>query len=1442
MLFLRGDDLMIRKQFKSLKTGAKRVFVGLVLICVVCTTSGIGSMFAYADENYEHVHELSATDNGDGTHTVVCSVDGCSEYPVTEPHEYNSEGVCLVCGSIKPEPDTDPENEGGNTSENNESGNGTNQTTDAENSNQNAGNGDETGSAEQGNNTEAGNGTGSEGTDSQNIDGNSDTQNTDTDTQNTNENSGSQNANEGTDNQNTNESTEPAVTPDNENGNNNTPSDTENGNAVTPDGSSNEDSLSDDSSDLDNNEGSDESSNSMRGSMQFSTRSVGEKSIAESDVTFSLASGFVFNADGDIDYVASSASFNSSPFAISYNGAPLSEGTDFTTNISQLNIPSAPECGSTYTVTFAGMGMYTGTVSKNIVVGDVPVTYNGSTEKESTYAGSVTFAAQGYQLSLSETGTYSASLAYTTHGVTSPTVYFSYDATDKKVSKTIPAIEIGDHAFNEFFTSPLEVETDLVFTAEPQLILKNIMDPVVGTTGVDSVKRNTDMQAFYFRDAATDISATYELEYKVGTDTTVLSKTFNTSISPRDITDSAVTVAVDSNVLVNGVISYAKVISYSDAITVTYQKPNGDVYQLVEGTDYDLELPGISDPATASSMEDVYKLRIKGKGNFTGTVEKDVVVLPVAVTFNDNTAKNPLYIKEVVIKSADADYTIALDKDAAFDTQIVYNKTGKNQEIAFYLKNRNTGKVILQKASGISIAYPELLYDGKPTMSSYYEGSVNLSAYDFRVTKVVEDDGTVAAVNADYYLRQTIGTGQSFTIYFVDATGIDSITEIPIRVTGLDIYKGMDIGVLYNGESYKKWFNKAVTITAPGYLISAHGENDFAQSYKVSKEGKNKVSLDFKNTLTVKNYTLDINIDKHAPKGQIKVAGYISKKFKKSDNVGLCTVNPQTIKISFEDELSGKDYIKYYISEKFYSTIDEALADTKSDATAWKTYDGDNKPSISVDKKNYIYVILYDKAGNQTPLSTECIIYDTMPPTVVSAKIGKDQTGEKTIAAVGGQDKLSGIEYFKLIYNEKPTDANSKQPVTPSKNDVSQNGIYIGVNEEKDGAAVGLYTLSEIDLSKQYNYYVVAVDNAGNVSEVFNADVDKQIIEDAKKAEKEKSGSSSALTPAANGIAGGGGGQNNGGGGSGAGAGANGADGAASGAGGKGKSGSGSGTSGSKDSASEMIAEREINRDPYISNATGSTSIGAIKTSGWKNIVSEIKKADHGAFIEIEMSGLSEVPDTLFTSLKERDDVLVRLMMADDVKWEISGFDIHADYVINTDLGVKLGTKNIPAKILSDIAGVYPHVEFSTKTDGDLGFDATVFIPVGSSNAGMNGTLYYYNKDDKELILDSESTVSENGYAKYKLSHCSDYTVIVSPVSLVDKPNMNLDENTLIKTVEYEIKDNTIKSKSVRLTDTLAVGSFGRVWLFVIAILCAALCVAILMIPSFKKDDSFDDF
>ncbi|MBQ9590482.1 MAG: hypothetical protein IJR29_09885 [Butyrivibrio sp.] len=549
-----------------------------------------------------------------------------------------------------------------------------------------------------------------------------------------------------------------------------------------------------------------------------------------------------------------------------------------------------------------------------------------------------------------------------------------------------------------------------------------------------------------------------------------------------------------------------------------------------------------------------------------------------------------------------------------------------------------------------------------------------------------------------------------------------------------------------------------------------------------------------------------------AATGSITIDDYKSTSFQTTDTDVLFTNTSKKATITAGNSVAGIKSIEYYVSDTYYATTEDLNVAIKEKNSAWKTYSSSLKPETVKDKKNYIYAKITDNSGSISYLSTGAIVYDTVSPKFTTFTVGDGNEATSKIVVFGGKDTMSGVNRFKLMYKEKTSD----KMTPPDKEEIFNNGIYVETKSTSGEEAASSYTITDLESGKAYVFFGAAVDRAGNISEISSQETSGTTSSSSGSGSSSsstagnKSGTSS-LTPAPNGIAGGGN----------------------SGGGAKGGNSSEGNKSSTKQTTTDRINNTKINREPYISNATGHTMIGAINTSGWNKITSEIKKADNGAVISVEMAGLSNVPDTLLDNLQSREDVEVRLQMADDVEWSIQGSDVKADGIKNVDLGVTLGSKNIPQQILNDVVGTYPHVEFSINYDGELGFTATISVPVGINNAGMNATLYYYDAEKKELQQTGTSIVDSLGFARFSMTHCSDYTVVLSTDKLITDSGLYSSEIT-------EATTDVFEGTKIRITDFFGISGSGRIWLFSIAIISAVLSGFILFLPSFQRKDDFD--
>jgi hypothetical protein len=837
------------------------------------------------------------------------------------------------------------------------------------------------------------------------------------------------------------------------------------------------------------------------------------------------------------------------------------------------------------------------------------------------------------------------------------------------------------------------------------------------------------------------------------------------------------------------------------------------------GTDITLTYTGVTNEAD--------------RAYYKGTTTKTVPVSSVNVLLN-GAAQVSSYDDKVQFTAVG--YTISDSPDGTFNTEFTFSDPCTDYTLPLYFKKDGTSRIVKQTITGLNIgpaAAVKVLYDGVEELKPLYYDSVRISADGYTVSRT-KTGSYSENYQLNYDSTKKMDPVADFDLYFKNKeTGLVSTKTI----SGINLFESPTIEILYNGEELKDWYSDSVNITADGYKISdseSAPASKYTAKYVMSGSGTVTKKLYFipKNASTVvpadqKVFTIAVSIDKTAPTGVINLASYSSDSFTTKDAVKAYTNGSQKATISASDALSGIDYIHYYVSDTFYASPSDVKAAISEKSGAWRTYSSSSQPALVKDKNNYIYAKLVDKAGNETIISLGNILYDTVAPKMTTAKVTPSSSdSSKTMIGLAGTDKLSGINRFKYVFKEKEE---GKKYDTPGKDWMFDNGEVVKTSEEKDGTSVASTSIDALDSEKTYLFYFIAVDRAGNISDVMTQEVKGEAASSNKNSGSGASGGSSSgangLTPAPNGIAGGGSGS-----------------GKQGGSGSSGSSSSGSGSSkSSKDKKSQSALgdkDREINRNPYIAEATGNVKIGINETSGWNKIASEVNKADKGAVVEVEMAGLSNVSNELFTSMNNRD-VQVKLRMAEDVEWEIKGEEV-PDARSDIDMGVRLGSRNIPEQIIADVAGTNPHVEFSINHNGDFGFVATIAVPVGESNKGMYTTLYHYDEAKKELEVAGDGRVDDRGYAKFPLTHASDYTVVITPERILTAAETDAQTNTLVGAEAESQSSQYLDGARLRLTDLFRIKGSMRIWLFFIALLSATICMVILYLPALQSRNQND--
>ena len=179
------------------------------------------------------------------------------------------------------------------------------------------------------------------------------------------------------------------------------------------------------------------------------------------------------------------------------------------------------------------------------------------------------------------------------------------------------------------------------------------------------------------------------------------------------------------------------------------------------------------------------------------------------------------------------------------------------------------------------------------------------------------------------------------------------------------------------------------------------------------------------------------------------------------------------------------------------------------------------------------------------------------------------------------------------------------------------------------------------------------------------------------------------------------------------------------------------------------------NKNPFIK--------GGNEKGDWKHITEQIKEANEGETVQVDMNGTTTVPGEIFNSIKGRD-VTVIFDMGGGILWTVNGKTVTTQNAEDIDLGVVTGDdagKTIPVEVINNITGERYYMNLSLSYDGEFGFTAILTLQVDAKNAGLYANLFYYNPQSEQLDYMCAGMIDEEGKVELTFTHASDYTIVI---------------------------------------------------------------------------------
>ena len=195
---------------------------------------------------------------------------------------------------------------------------------------------------------------------------------------------------------------------------------------------------------------------------------------------------------------------------------------------------------------------------------------------------------------------------------------------------------------------------------------------------------------------------------------------------------------------------------------------------------------------------------------------------------------------------------------------------------------------------------------------------------------------------------------------------------------------------------------------------------------------------------------------------------------------------------------------------------------------------------------------------------------------------------------------------------------------------------------------------------------------------------------------------------------------------------------------------------------------------PYAVSSGGGGGGGSAATPSVSDkAAKELKNAKEGSTVAIDMKGETKLPASVTKEIAGKD-VTVELDMGGGMVWSFNGLDVPKGGV-SLNLGVKTGTKTIPAKVINALTGEATTIQLQLNHNGPFGMSLRLSVDLGKKHDGLYANLYIYNPKSGELEFQSAGMIS-SGKASWVFDHASDYAIVIDkeshePVTFPDVPD-----------------------------------------------------------------------
>ena len=172
-----------------------------------------------------------------------------------------------------------------------------------------------------------------------------------------------------------------------------------------------------------------------------------------------------------------------------------------------------------------------------------------------------------------------------------------------------------------------------------------------------------------------------------------------------------------------------------------------------------------------------------------------------------------------------------------------------------------------------------------------------------------------------------------------------------------------------------------------------------------------------------------------------------------------------------------------------------------------------------------------------------------------------------------------------------------------------------------------------------------------------------------------------------------------------------------------------------------------------------------VQEESFANVIEAVNKAKTGSKIRVNLLKATKIPANVFESIKGKD-MNVTFKVSDQASWIINGKDITGNVTAPIDLGLVVGTSDIPKQKVTALADGNETIQLSLNYDGVFGFEGILRLSVGTDHSGKIANLYYYNETTGKFEYYQAAQVKEDGTVDFKFSHASDYVIVLNDTDM----------------------------------------------------------------------------